>query len=57
MPVAGKVAEQRHLLAIRDGLVLTMPFLIIGSIFLIISTLPIPGIVNSWQVCSGKIGT
>ena len=28
MPVAGKVAEQRHLLAIRDGLVLTMPFLI-----------------------------
>ncbi|MGR5915142.1 PTS transporter subunit EIIC [Bacillus pacificus] len=43
MPVAGKVAEQRHLLAIRDGLVLTMPFLIIGSIFLIISTLPIPG--------------
>ena len=31
MPVAGKVAEQRHLLAIRDGLVLTMPFLIIGS--------------------------
>ncbi|PFS65970.1 PTS system, cellobiose-specific IIC component [Bacillus cereus] len=43
MPAAGKVAEQRHLLAIRDGLVLTMPFLIIGSIFLIISTLPIPG--------------
>ncbi len=43
MPVAGKVAEQRHLLAIRDGLVLTMPFLIIGSFFLIISALPIPG--------------
>ncbi|PHC81145.1 PTS system, cellobiose-specific IIC component [Bacillus wiedmannii] len=43
MPVAGKVAEQRYLLAIRDGLVLTMPFLIIGSFFLIISALPIPG--------------
>ncbi|PGO23894.1 PTS system, cellobiose-specific IIC component [Bacillus cereus] len=43
MPVAGKVAEQRHLQAIRDGIVLTMPFLIIGSFFLIISALPIPG--------------
>ena len=43
MPVAGKVAEQRHLQAIRDGIILTMPFLIIGSFFLIISALPIPG--------------
>ena len=39
MPVAGKVAEQRHLQAIRDGIVLTMPFLIIGSFFLIISAI------------------
>ncbi|MDA2327476.1 PTS cellobiose transporter subunit IIC [Bacillus cereus] len=43
MPIAGKVAEQRHLQAIRDGIILTMPFLIIGSFFLIISALPIPG--------------
>ncbi|MGG0455117.1 PTS cellobiose transporter subunit IIC [Bacillus mycoides] len=43
MPVAGRVAEQRHLQAIRDGIILTMPFLIIGSFFLIISALPIPG--------------
>lgn len=43
MPVAGRVAEQRHLQAVRDGIILTMPFLIIGSFFLIISALPIPG--------------
>ncbi|MEI4829918.1 PTS cellobiose transporter subunit IIC [Bacillus sp. FJAT-53711] len=43
MPVAGRIAEQRHLQAIRDGIILTMPFLIIGSFFLIISALPIPG--------------
>lgn len=44
MPVAGKMAEQRHLKAIRDGIVATMPLLIIGSIFLIISSPPI----ESW---------
>ena len=43
MPVAGRIAEQRHLQAVRDGIILTMPFLIIGSFFLIISALPIPG--------------
>ncbi|MGO0062827.1 PTS cellobiose transporter subunit IIC [Brevibacillus fluminis] len=43
MPVAGRIAEQKHLQAIRDGIVLTMPLLIIGSIFLIIGFIPIPG--------------
>ena len=56
MPVAGKVAEQRHLQAIRDGIILTMPFLIIGSFFLIISALPIPDITSLWQVCLVRIG-
>ncbi|WP_188456628.1 PTS cellobiose transporter subunit IIC [Virgibacillus oceani] len=41
MPVAGKLAEQRHLKAIRDGIIATMPLLIIGSIFLIISSPPV----------------
>ncbi|GGB59154.1 PTS cellobiose transporter subunit IIC [Virgibacillus dakarensis] len=44
MPVAGKMAEQRHLKAIRDGIIATMPLLIIGSIFLIIAYPPI----KSW---------
>lgn len=43
MPVAGRIAEQKHLQAIRDGIILTLPLLIIGSLFLIIGFLPIPG--------------
>ncbi|WP_410513793.1 PTS cellobiose transporter subunit IIC [Paenibacillus sp. BR2-3] len=43
MGVAGRVASQRHLLALRDGMILTMPLVIIGSLFLILSNLPIPG--------------
>lgn len=43
LPVAGKIAEQRHLQAIRDGIILVMPFIIIGSIFLILANFPIPG--------------
>lgn len=43
MPAAGKVAGQRHLRALRDGIILTMPLIIVGSIFLILGFLPIPG--------------
>lgn len=43
MPVAAKIGAQRHLLALRDGLIATMPFIVIGSLFLIIANFPIPG--------------
>ncbi|MCX5773648.1 MAG: PTS cellobiose transporter subunit IIC [Fusobacteria bacterium] len=43
MPIAFKIGSQRHLQAIRDGIVLITPFVIIGSIFLIIANLPIAG--------------
>jgi len=43
MPVAGRIAEQRHLQAIRDGIILVIPLIIVGSLFLIISSLPIKG--------------
>lgn len=43
MPIAGRIAAQRHLQALRDGIILTMPLIIIGSFFLIIGNLPIPG--------------
>lgn len=43
MPVAARIAGQRHLQALRDGLILTMPLIIVGSIFLILGFLPIPG--------------
>lgn len=43
LPVAGKVAGQKHLSSIRDGILMAMPMLIIGSVFLILGFLPIPG--------------
>ena len=42
MPVAVKIQNQKHLGSIRDGIVLTLPLIIIGSLFLIIAFLPIP---------------
>ncbi|MBO8165144.1 MAG: PTS sugar transporter subunit IIC [Brevibacillus sp.] len=40
-PVA-RLAEQRHLRAIRDGVISALPFIIIGSFFLIIAFPPVP---------------
>ncbi|PLR98519.1 PTS cellobiose transporter subunit IIC [Bacillus sp. T33-2] len=41
--IAGMIGEQRHLRALRDGILLGMPLIIIGSIFLILGNLPISG--------------
>lgn len=43
LPVADKFSRQRHLTALRDGMLAYLPFTIISSIFLIIAFLPIPG--------------
>lgn len=43
LPVADKISRQRHLQALRDGMLAYLPFTIISSIFLIIAFLPIPG--------------
>ncbi|WP_410489160.1 PTS cellobiose transporter subunit IIC [Bacillus changyiensis] len=43
MPIAARIAGQRHLQALRDGIILTMPLIIVGSLFLILANLPIPG--------------
>jgi PTS system cellobiose-specific IIC component len=42
MPVAGRLAAQKHLGALRDGIALAMPMIIIGSVFLILGNLPFP---------------
>ncbi|EKK3975451.1 PTS transporter subunit EIIC [Cronobacter sakazakii] len=39
-PLAGRIGTQRHIIAIRDGFICAMPFLIIGSIMLIIANPP-----------------
>lgn len=41
MPFAGRMAQQRHLQAMRDGIIASMPLLLIGSVFLMIGFLPI----------------
>lgn len=38
MPVASKVASNKFLIAIRDGITLAMPLLIIGSLLMVIAT-------------------
>ena len=37
-----KLAEQRHLRAVRDGIIATLPLIIVGSFFLIIANPPLP---------------
>lgn len=41
MPMA-RLAEQRHLRAVRDGIVASLPLIIVGSFFLIIAFPPLP---------------
>lgn len=43
MPLAMKIEGNDYLSAIKDGFIRIMPFLIIGSFFLLIANLPIPG--------------
>lgn len=52
MPVAAKLSEVKFLIAIRDGITLAMPLIIIGSLFMVIASLPIPG----WEAWLGEIG-
>ncbi|MDR2977672.1 MAG: PTS sugar transporter subunit IIC [Streptococcaceae bacterium] len=41
VPVATKIGQQRHLVAIRDAFVASMPLMILGSLGTLINTLPI----------------
>lgn len=43
LPIAAKIGAQKHLQAVRDGLIVTMPLTIAGSLFMILANLPIPG--------------
>ena len=43
MPVAFKMSNQRHMRAIRQGIVATLPLTIVGSFFVILLNLPITG--------------
>lgn len=41
LPIATKLGANRGLIAIRDGITLAMPLIIVGSIFMIIASFPI----------------
>ena len=46
LPVAAQLGGQRHLLALRDGVVMVMPLLILGAFSMIIAEFPIEGFLN-----------
>ncbi len=48
MPLAEKIGKNKYLIAIRDGFLLSMPLLIVGSFFLLVANFPIPGWTDFW---------
>ncbi len=48
MPLAERIGRNKYLIAIRDGFLLSMPLLIVGSFFLLIANFPIPGWTQFW---------
>lgn len=54
MPLAEKIGKNKYLIAIRDGFLLSMPLLIVGSFFLLIANFPIPGWSNFWSRFFGE---
>ena len=57
-PVAGAVSAQRHVNAIKDGFVSTMPFLIVGSLLLVLAFPPSEGnfFFDGWHGLINLIG-
>lgn len=46
LPVAARLGGQRHLLALRDGVVMVMPLLILGAFSMIIAEFPVEAFLN-----------
>ena len=46
LPVATRIGGQRHLLALRDGIVMSMPLLILGAFSMIIAEFPLEAFTN-----------
>ncbi len=57
LPVASKIGNQRHLVAVRDAFAYTMPLMILGAFAVLINNLPIPGFQDFMNgVFSEKVG-
>ncbi|APX71324.1 PTS transporter subunit EIIC [Companilactobacillus allii] len=46
LPIANKMGTQRHMTAIRKGIISTLPLTIVGSFFTIINNIPIESVAN-----------
>lgn len=44
--LAAKISTQRHLIALRDAMAMSMPLIIVGSIFMLIGNFPIESFTN-----------
>lgn len=56
VPIANKLGNQRHLSAIRDGMVVAIPLSILGGVCLIISTPPFkPETLPNWGMISDML--
>lgn len=54
LPLAEKIGRNKYLIAVRDGFLLSMPLLIVGSFFLLIANFPIPGWNEFWAQFFGE---
>ncbi|MFB1052178.1 PTS sugar transporter subunit IIC [Paraliobacillus sp. JSM ZJ581] len=52
LPFASKLGNNKFLIAIRDGITMAMPLIIIGSLLMVIASFPVPG----WVDFLGNIG-
>lgn len=52
-----KLANQRHLRAIRDGIIATLPLIIVGSFFLIVAFPPLPAYWGITEFLTGHAST
>lgn len=54
MPIADVLSRNKVLSAIRDGFLVTVPIVIVGSIFLLISNFPIPALMDALTSIFGE---
>jgi PTS system cellobiose-specific IIC component len=60
-PVAGRISAQRHVMAIRDGFISAMPFMIVGSFLLVFAYPPFSpdttwGFARAWLDMAKQVG-
>lgn len=53
-PFGEKVGNQRHLKALREGIMMAMPLIMIGSIFVLIASFPVKGW-SEWLASHGQM--